>query len=123
MMKKRSVKKVQDIDRSFVAIPEVSPDHWRESLELFFDDNDTGLDHMRYLKEMSHADIDNYYFTSGYEIYHLFPQEFEVNLRIGAKKSKKIATRMGTFSMVYQSTGCFRYAMPEEHVKGESAAS
>lgn len=114
---------MQDIDRGFAVIPEISPEYWREHLDIFFDDNDIGLDHMRYLKDMSYADIDNYYFTSGNEIHRLFSQEFAVNLRPGETKSKKIATRMGTFSMVYQSTGCFRYAIPEEHVKGESAAS
>jgi hypothetical protein len=66
--KMRSVKKVQDIDRGFVVIPEVIPDYWRENLDVFFDENETGLDHVRYLRDISKADIDHYYFTGGYDI-------------------------------------------------------
>ena len=112
MKKRQSAKKVQDIDRSFVAVPEVSPDHWRENLDVFFDENETGLDYVRYLMDISKAEIDNYYFTSGYEIYHLFPEKLEVSLL--PKKSKTLTTRLGKFTMVYESTGCFRYALPEE---------
>jgi hypothetical protein len=62
------VKKEQDIDRSFVVIPEVIPDHWREKLDVFFDENETGMDHVRYMMDISKADVDRYYFTGGYEI-------------------------------------------------------
>ncbi len=31
--KTQSANKMQDIDRSFVVIPEVVPDHWRENLD------------------------------------------------------------------------------------------
>jgi hypothetical protein len=112
MKKRQPVKKVQDIDRNFVAVPDVSPDHWRENLDVFFDENEAGLDHVRYLMDISKAEVDNYYFTSGYEIFHLFPEKLEVSLR--PKKSKSLTTRLGNFTMVYESTGCFRYALPEE---------
>jgi hypothetical protein len=112
MKRRRSIKKVQDIDRGFIVVPEVSPDHWRENLDVFFDENETGLDYVRYLMDISKAEVDNYYFTSGYEIFNLFPEKLEINLR--PKKSKTLATRLGSFTMVYESTGCFRYALPEE---------
>jgi hypothetical protein len=114
MKKKKSVRKVQDFERSFVSIPEVSPDHWLEHLDIFFDENDTGFDHIRYVKEMSRDDVDAYYFTSGYEMYNLFPEKKEVALRVGPKKSGTIFTRMDVFTMAYENTGCFRYALPEE---------
>ena len=114
----KKTKKMQDLDRNFVVVPEVGSDQWRDSLEVFFDENETGLDHMRYLKDMSQTDIDNYYFTSGYEIYHLFPQKLEISLK--PKKAKAQATRLGKFTMVYENTGCFRYAMPEEPAELEA---
>jgi hypothetical protein len=116
MKKKKSVKKVQDLERSFVSIPDVSPDHWLEHLDIFFDENDTGLDHIRYMKEMGRGDVDAYYFTSGYEMLNLFPKKEEIALRVGAKKSGAMFTRMGAFTMVYENTGCFRYALPEERM-------
>ena len=114
MKKTKSTKKVQDIDRAFVQIPDVSPDHWRDHLELFFDENDAGLDHVRYMKEMCRGDVDAYYFTSGYEMLNLFPEKVEVGVRIKPKQSKALVTRMGAFTMVYENTGCFRYALTEE---------
>jgi hypothetical protein len=120
MKKRKSVKKVQDIDRGFVVIPDVSPDHWRENLDLFFDENDAGLDHVRYMKEMGRGDVDAYYFTSGYEMLNLFPEKEEVALRVGPKKAGAMFTRMGTFTMVYENTGCFRYALPEEPIAKSS---
>lgn len=109
--KMRSVTKVKDIDRSFVVIPEIIPDHWRENLDVFFDENETGLDHLRYMMDISKADVDRYYFTGGYEIYHLVPEKSEIGLR--PKKSKALNTRLGNFTMPYESNGCFRYALPE----------
>jgi hypothetical protein len=109
--KMQSVKKGQDIDRSFVVIPEVIPDHWRENLDVFFDENETGLDHVRYMMDISKADVDRYYFTGGYDIYHLVPEKPEIGL--GSKKSKALNTRLGNFTMPYESNGCFRYALPE----------
>jgi hypothetical protein len=120
MKKKKPVKKVQDLERSFVSIPEVSPDHWLEHLDLFFDENDAGLDHVRYMKEMGRGDVDAYYFTSGYETLNLFPERMEVGLRVKPKKSAAMFTRMGTFTMVYENTGCFRYALPEEQIAKSS---
>ena len=114
MKKKKSVKKVQDLERSSVSIAEVSPDHWLEHLDIFFDENDVGLDHVRYMKEMGRGDVDAYYFTSGYEMLNLFPEKVEVGVRIKPKKSKALVTRMGAFTMVYENTGCFRYALAEE---------
>jgi hypothetical protein len=107
----QSVKKVKDIDRSFVVIPEMIPDQWRESLDVFFDENETGLDHVRYMMDISKADVDRYYFTGGYDIYHLVPEKPEIGLR--SKKSKALNTRLGNFTMPYESNGCFRYALPE----------
>ena len=112
MKKRQSTKKVQDIDRSFITIPDVSPDHWRENLDVFFDENETGLDYVRYLMDISKTEIDNYYFTSGYEMYNLFPEKLEVSLI--PKKAKPLNTSLGYFTMVYENTGCFRYALPEE---------
>jgi hypothetical protein len=109
--KMQSVKKGQDIDRSFVVIPEIIPDHWRENLDVFFDENETGLDHVRYLLDISKADIDRYYFTGGYDIYHHIPEKPETGLR--PKKSSALNTRLGRFTMAYESNRCFRYALPE----------
>jgi len=39
-----------------------------------FDENDAGLDHVRYMKEMGRGDVDAYYFTSGYERSIFFPK-------------------------------------------------
>jgi hypothetical protein len=113
-MKKQKTVKMKDVDRSFVMIPEVQPDHWRENLDVFFDENDAGQDHVRYWQEIGQSDVDNYYFTSGYEVYHLFPEKLEVTMRLDSKKSKVLTTRMGAFTMVYESKGCFRYALPDE---------
>ncbi len=109
--KTRSVKKVKDIDRSFVVIPEMIPDHWRENLDVFFDENETGLDHVRYMMDINKADVDRYYFTGGYEIYHLLTEKPEAGPR--PKKAKALTTRLGNFTMPYKSNGCFRYALPE----------
>ena len=114
MKKKSSVKKVQDIDRAFILIPDANPDQWHEHLDIFFDENEVGLDHVRYMKEMGRGDVDAYYFTSGYEMLNLFPEKVEVGVRIKPKKSKALVTRMGAFTMVYENTGCFRYALSEE---------
>ena len=46
----------------------------------------------------------------------LFPEKVEVGVRIKGKKSKVKDTRIGAFTMVYENTGCFRYALPEEPV-------
>ena len=109
--KMQSVKKGQDIDRSFVVIPEVIQDHWRENLDVFFDENETGLDHVRHMMDISKADIDRYYFTGGYDIYYLVPEKPDIGLR--SKKSKALNTRLGNFTMPYENNGCFRYALPE----------
>jgi len=108
--KMQSVKKGQDIDRSFVVIQEVVPDYWRESLDRFFDENETGLDQVRYMMDISKADVDRYYFTGGYEINNLLPEKSDVSLR--QKKTRTLTTRVGSFTMTYGSNGCFRYAMP-----------
>ena len=108
--KTQSAKKMQDIDRSFVVIPEVIPDHWRENLDVFFDENETGLDHVRYLMDISKTDVDRYYITGGYEINHLIPEKSEASLR--PKKPRTLATRLGSFTMTYEGNGCFRYALP-----------
>jgi hypothetical protein len=44
----------------------------------------------------------------------------EVGLRVKPKKSAAMFTRMGTFTMVYENTGCFRYALPEEPIAKSS---
>jgi hypothetical protein len=116
MTKKSSARKMQDIDRAFILIPDADPDQWRRQLDIFFDENEVGLDHIQYMKEMGRGDVDCYYFTSGYEMLNLFPEKVEVGVRVKPKKSKALVTRMGTFTMVYENTGCFRYAMPEEPV-------
>ena len=108
--KTQSIKKIQDIDRIFIGIPEVAPDQWRENLDVFFDENETGLDHVRHLMDISRADIDRYHFTGGYEFNHLLQQKPDASLR--PKKTRALITRLGDFAMVYQGTGCFRYALP-----------
>lgn len=108
--KMQSVKKGQDIDRSFVVIPEVVPEHWRENLDRFFDENETGLDHVRHMMDISKTDVDLYYFTGGYEINNLLPERSHVSLR--TRKTRALTTRLGSFTMTYGSNGCFRYAMP-----------
>jgi hypothetical protein len=108
--KTQSAKNMQDIDRSFVVIPEVIPDHWRENLDVFFDENETGLDHVRYLMDISKTDVDRYYITGGYEINHLIAEKSEASLR--PKKPRTLATRLGSFTMTYKGNGCFRYALP-----------
>jgi len=120
--RKLSAKKIQDVDRAFILIPDADPDQWRRQLDIFFDENEIGLDHIQYMKEMGRGDVDCYYFcsdrpeyyASGYEMLSLFPEKVEVGVRIKAKKSKSLDTRMGAFTMVYENTGCFRYALSEE---------
>lgn len=107
----QSFKKAQDIDRSFVVIPEVNPDQWRENLEMFFDENEAGLDYVRHIMDISKMDVDRYYFTGGYEIYHRPTENPGGGLR--TKKPKALTTRLGSFTMTYESNGCFRYALPE----------
>lgn len=124
---KSAAKKAQDVDRAFILIPDADPDQWRKQLDIFFDENEVGLDHIQYMKEMGRGDVDCYYFNSdrpdyyasGYELLNLFPEKVEVGVRIKPKKSKSLVTRIGAFTMVYENTGCFRYALPEETtVKG-----
>jgi hypothetical protein len=110
MKKRQSAKKMQDIDRSFIVIPEVIPDHWRENLDVFFDENETGLDHVRHLMDISKTDVDRYYITGGYEINHVIPEKSEASLR--PKKPRAPATRLGSFTMAYEGNGYFRYALP-----------
>ena len=120
--KKLSAKKTQDVDRAFILIPDADPDQWRRQLDIFFDENEIGLDHIQYMKEMGRGDVDCYYFcsdrpeyyASGYEMLNRFPEKVEVGVRVKARKSKSLDTRMGAFTMVYENTGCFRYAPPEE---------
>ena len=107
----QSVKKGQDIDRSFVVIPEMMPDHWRENLDRFFDENETGLDHVRYMMDISKTDVDRYYFTGGYEIFQPLTQKPDASLR--PKQPKALTTHLGSFKMTYGTNGCFRYALPE----------
>ncbi|MBA4396705.1 MAG: hypothetical protein C0394_04895 [Syntrophus sp. (in: bacteria)] len=108
--KMQSVEKGQDIDRSFVVIPEVVPDHWRENLDRFFDENEASLDHVRHMMDISKTDVDRYYFAGGYEIHNLFPERSDASVRM--KKTRPLTTRLGSFTMSYGSNGCFRYAMP-----------
>jgi hypothetical protein len=108
--KMKSHKKTQDVDRSFVVIPEVAPDQWRESMEVFFEEKEAGLDHVRHLMDISKADIDRYYFTGGSEINNLLPEKSEASPQ--PKKTGALITRLGTFTMTYGSNGCFRYALP-----------
>ncbi len=77
---------------------------------VFFDENETGLDHVRYMMDISKADVDRYYFTGGYEINHLLPEKSEASVR--PKKTRALTTRLGSFTMTYESNGCFRYALP-----------
>ena len=122
--RKSPAKKMQDVDRAFILIPDADPDQWRRQLDIFFDENEVGLDHIQYMKEMGKGDVDCYYFTcdrpdyyaSGYEMLDLFPEKVEVGVRIKGKKSKVKDTRIGAFTMVYENTGCFRYALPGEPV-------
>jgi hypothetical protein len=106
----KSHKKTQDIDRSFVAIPEIAPDQWRDNLDVFFEENEAGLDHVRHLMDISKADIDRYYFTGGYDLYQISSKRPDVSHR--PKTSLTTITRLGDVTPVYESTGCFRYAMP-----------
>jgi hypothetical protein len=108
--KMKSIKKIRDIDRSFVVIPEVAPDQWRENLDVFFDENEAGQDHVRHLTDISKADIDHYYFTGGYDLSQISPKRPGVSHR--QKTSLTPITRLGDVIPVYESTGCFRYAMP-----------
>jgi len=75
-----------------------------------------GLDHVRYMKEMGRGDVDAYYFTSGYETLNLFPKGWRLASGSNRRRSAAMFTRMGTFTMVYENTGCFRYALPEEPI-------
>ena len=109
--KTQSVQKGQDIDRSFVVIPEVIPDQWRENLDVFFDENETGLDHVRYLMDISKTDVDRYYFTGGYDISDLIPKKPEVSLH--PERYMTLAMRPGDIAPVYESAGSFRYAVPQ----------
>jgi hypothetical protein len=108
--KMKSNKKTQDIDRSFVAIPEIAPDQWRDNLDVFFEEKEAGLDHVRHLMDISKADIDHYYFTGGYDLYKISPKRPDVSHR--PKTSMTTFTHLGDVTPVYESTGCFRYAMP-----------
>lgn len=108
--KMRSVKKTRDIDSSFVAIPEVAPDQWRENLDIFFDENEAGQDHMRHLMDISKVDIDHYYFTGGYDLSQISLKRPAVSHQ--PKTPLTPITRLRDVTPVYESTGCFRYAMP-----------
>lgn len=108
--KTQSNKKGPDIESSFVVIPEITQDHWRENLDRFFDENETGMDYVRHLMDISNADIDHYYFTGGYDIYPPLPQKQGTGR---PKKSEALNTRLGNITMPYESNGGFRYALPE----------
>jgi hypothetical protein len=110
LRKARSVKKAQDVDRSFIALPDVAPDQWRESLDSFFDENEAGQDHVRHLTEISKTDIDHYYFTDGYDLTQISPNRSDVIQR--PKASPEPVMRLGDVIPVYEGTACFRYAMP-----------
>lgn len=108
--KTRSLKKKQDIDRSFIVIADVTPDQWRDSLEVFFDENEAGQDYVRHLTDISKADIDHYYFTGGYDLSQISPKRPESGQI--SKISLTPVVRIGEIAPVFEGTGCFRYAMP-----------
>jgi hypothetical protein len=105
-----SVKKMQDVDRGFAVMPEVAPDQWRENLDVFFDENEAGLDHVRHLTDISKADIDHYYFTGGYDLTQVKMKRTDAGPR--PRASLALITRLGDAIPVYENAGCFRYAMP-----------
>jgi hypothetical protein len=108
--KMKSVKPTRDIDRSFIFIPEVSSDHWREKLDNFFDENEAGQDHMRHLLDISKPHIDHYDFTGGYDLSQVSPKKTSVDHR--HKTSLTPITHLREAVPVYESEGSFRYAMP-----------
>lgn len=107
-----TVGKTQEPDRSFIVAAEAAPDQWREILDLFFAENDTGLDHVRRMMDMSKTDVDRYYFTGGYEISNSLPQRPDAGRQPKPNVSAPVATSLRSFSMTYGSNGCFRYALP-----------
>jgi hypothetical protein len=110
VVRMKSVTRKSDIDRSFVVIPEISPDHWRENLDMFFDEKEAGQDHMRRLREMSKTDIDHYFFTGGYDMPQMSARKPDSGL--APKTAMMTTARLGDAIPVYESAGSFRYAMP-----------
>lgn len=108
--RRKEIKFLLDIDRAFVVAAETTPDQWRKSLEVFFEENETGLDHLRYLKEISKPDVDRYFFMDGYEV--SLKQAFGRAQAVGSQKTHAAAVGLANFTMPYESNGCFRYALP-----------
>lgn len=102
-------KSTQDVDRNFIIIPDVTPEQWRDDLDLFFDEKEAGQDHMRRLMDISKTDIDHYYFAGGYDWSEVHLKRSDV---AGSKTSMTPIARLGGVIPVYESAGCFRYAMP-----------
>lgn len=107
--KARIVQSPQDVDRSFAATPESALDGWRDNLDVFFDENEAGQDHMRRLIDVSKADIDHYDFAGGYDLSLVDLKRSESG---GSRMPMTIIPRLGGVIPVYENTAGFRYALP-----------
>lgn len=113
MKKKLSVKEQKGVVQGAMSIPDSIPDHWRKTLEAFFDENETGMDYMRYLMDVSRTYIDHYNFIIEPEMDH-FSDHKPHNLPKPIKSKRNASsTCIGLFTMNYEGSGCFRYALPE----------
>jgi len=112
MKKALSINEQPELHNNFVIILETGKDQWRERLDLFFDENEIGMDHMRYLIDISEAHLDHYYFINENDGNHLLANQHHDHLQPRNNVPNSLNTCLVDFTMDYEGARCFRYALP-----------
>jgi len=122
MAKKKTVRKMDDVDRSFSKADETDKGLWLEAFDKYYEENLTAAEDISFARDEAELQ------PSGlYGVENLFDGEMEAILIMGTPDKTKSITQavkaqqgMATFTLAYAGRGVFRYALPSEE---ESIAS
>jgi hypothetical protein len=122
MAKKRTVKKMEDVDRNFSKADEPDAGLWLEALDKYYEDSQAAPE-----DTWSAKDDVEFYASAWYGVENLFGGEFEAILVFGKSEKTRSLSKiaksqqgMTAFTLSYEGRGVFRYALPSEE---ESAVS
>ncbi len=116
MAKKKTVRKMHDVDRSFSKADETDKGLWLEAFDKYYEENLAVSE-----ETLSHRDEAEPQPPGLYGVENLFNGEMEAILVLGtADKTKSISQAVksqqgiAAFTLAYAGRGVFRYALPSE---------
>jgi len=116
MAKRKTARKMDDVDRSFSKTDEVDKGLWLESFDTYYEENLTATEDISSPRDETEPQPPGLY---GVE--NLFHGEMEAILVLGTPDktksiSKAVSSQQGmaAFTLAYTGRGVFRYALPSE---------